>query len=249
MPQFGQKLKFAWISALQTGQIILSTHLASHNNVIKSKALYFPSSYVILYPVTSEIPSRQYIERNGPQGSLDEGAYEDGKDLTVIGKQLNIGQLIPDFTLIEVNANGADRTRTWQTMPEKFILYPVNSFLTPVCNTEAEQCEELTQSLGMEPDTADFTLFGVSTDSVEDLSKWIKTSGRKNLFLRVPSDTFGKNFGIHIKEYDGQLQRSLFALRKKDDRQFLVADAQYIYDQGGPIPDFHRGIAALKNIF
>lgn len=203
--------------------------------------------------MTAEVPSRQYVERKGPQGSLDEGAFENGKQLTVIGAQLNIGVIIPEFQLIQVNEKGVDRVRNWQTMPDKFILFPVNSFLTPVCNIEAEKCEGLAEFLKMEPDTAEFTLFGVSNDDPNALAGWIKTKKIKNPILRVPGDKFGKNFGIYLPDegYDGQLQRSLFALRKVEDRQFQVLDAQYVYDQGDPnsIPDFQRGIAALKNVF
>ena len=185
----------------------------------------------------------EYQIRTGFLPSLDQGrgmgATEDGVSLTVIGKKLQVGDDVPRYALFEANKDGALRVRTPDLefkLPNRHILYTVNAFNTSVCAQEASIAEQLVKSQRLFPEE----LYGVSNETPSELSLWKQENPITHTLLSASRTDFGARFGVTIKEWGGDLQRALFAISGQK-----VVYAEYIYDQGGPLPDFNAAIQAL----
>ncbi|MBI2028126.1 MAG: redoxin family protein [Candidatus Levybacteria bacterium] len=171
----------------------------------------------------------------------EKGAFENGQRLDVVGRKLKVGEKAPDFSLLKVDP-GSDETAlvSLSQMPDKYLLYLVNSFGTPVCASEARQCEDISKTLRDNGDV--IPIFGVSNDDPSFLRDWMKEDGITNPILSVPKDNnFGPNYGVLIPAYDGQLQRSLFGIVSGK-----LVYTEYVYDQGELLPNF---VAAVRAIF
>ncbi len=180
--------------------------------------------------------------RNGPEGAPNEGAFEDGQQLTVIGRKLQIGEVIPDVLLRNSATPHIHRGETRpRNLGASYLLYSVNGFATPVCEVEARECQKLV-IVGKIP--RNITLFGLSNEDSVFLELWSQQNGinfpHHQLLSSKDSDA-GFKLGLYIPEYDGQLQRALFGVVAG-----RLVHTEYIYDQGGPQPDFNAAIDAVR---
>lgn len=189
-----------------------------------------------------------YIERIG-----DQGAYEAGEDLPVTGQMLSAkdNPLAPEISL-NVFLPTADLVSpvTFAELPDRFVLYTVNSFTDPdsiVCRREAEDCDASLEQLARRFDTTvegvGVPIYGVSNDDPKELFEWGQQVGIKHdLLSSASSDEFGKEWGVYIAPWNGRLQRALFGIVNK-----RIVHAEYVDDQGGPIPDFTAAVNAVKS--
>ncbi len=178
--------------------------------------------------------------RIGLQDTQNEGAYEEGRYLTVLGRKLLIGDTIPEGILFRSN-NMLSVTRELSLIhiPGSYLIYSVNGLGTPVCAAEAENCHN--KVFHLLPNGA--RMYGLSNEDPDLLDKFTREMGIGHRFYSTKGTDTGIKMGLYLanEDYEGMLQRGLFAVVN----QRLVY-AEYVYDQGGPLPDFEAAIRALK---
>jgi thiol peroxidase len=151
-------------------------------------------------------------------------AFAGTKQLTVIGKQLQIGDPAPDFRLDYVDL--AEQTvRTISLVDSRRLvrlLNVVNSLERPVCQRATRQWEDLCADLPQEA-----CIYTVSMDSPQMQAHWQDTSGVVHQALSAQRcEQFGQDYGIWLKEWR-LLQRSVFVI----DRNDRIVYAEYVADQ------------------
>jgi thiol peroxidase len=168
------------------------------------------------------------MERNG----LLEVA---GKDVTIVGPDIAVGQQAPEFTLraqdwsvVEVLAATAGKVR---------IIAAVPSLDTSTCDMETKRFNEEAASLD-----ADIVIVTVSTDLPYALKNWCAANGieRVQLYSDAYDASFGEAYGVLIKDRR-ILRRAVFVV----DRQGKVVYADYMKALGDQ-PDYEAVLAAAK---
>lgn len=181
-----------------------------------------------------------YIERTG-----SEGAIEGGKPLIVVGDKLQVGKEFP--SPLHIYRSDPNRGRIifenlGALTHNGALLYAVNSFAiveSTVCRREAIVCD---RGAIMERARAlNIWVAGISNDDPVKLFNFQKEAGIRNHELWVGGPDFGRETGVHIEEYNGQYQRALWGLYRGD-----VVSSEYVFDQGGPLPDFERAVEAVE---
>jgi thioredoxin-dependent peroxiredoxin len=151
-------------------------------------------------------------------------AFAGTEQLTVMGKQLQIGDPAPDFRLDYLDL--ADQTvRTISLADSRGLvrlLNVVNSLERPVCQRVTCQWEGLCVDL---PFGA--CIYTVSMDSPQMQARWQDTVGVLHQALSAQrSEQFGQDYGVLLKEWR-QLQRAVFVI----DRNDRIVYAEYVADQ------------------
>ena len=166
-------------------------------------------------------------------------AFEEGVQLTVVGRQLRVGDPAPPFTLDCLTpgdamphpvalADSAGRVR---------IVHVVNSLDTPVCHVGARRWEAL-RAEGL-PEGA--VVYTVSMDLPFAQARWRSAEHVGHDALSSHRDErFGVDYGVLLKEWR-LLQRAVFVI-DADDR---VAHAEYVADQMRE-PDYDAAVAAAR---
>jgi thiol peroxidase len=163
-------------------------------------------------------------------------AFELDAQLTVIGKQLQQGDLAPDFSLDHLDpADGTLRTLTLADSDGKVrLLNVINSIDTPVCHVETHRWETLRHNL-----PTDVVVYTISMDLPYAQERWQKAEQVSHAALSGhKSEKFGQEYGVLIKEWR-LLQRAVFVI----DRQGRIAYAEYVADQMKE-PDYDSAIKA-----
>ncbi len=171
------------------------------------------------------------IERTGE-------AFELGEELTVIGRQLQAGDVAPGFTLEHFDpeqqslravslSDSAGRVR---------LLNVINSLDTPVCHLETRKWEQIRADL---PDGV--AVFTISMDLPFAQGRW---QGAEQVIHPALSahkaESFGIEYGVLIKEWR-LLQRAVFVIGR-DDR---ISYAEYVADQMQE-PNYDAAVAAVR---
>jgi thiol peroxidase len=164
-------------------------------------------------------------------------AFELGELLTVIGRQLRVGEAAPPFTLdcldtpdgslVEVSlADSAGSVR---------LLNVINSIDTPVCHVESRRWEALLGVAGRP-----VRVYTISMDLPFALARWRLAEGVTHQLLSAHRDErFGRDYGVLVKEWR-LLQRAVFVI----DSAGRVAHAEYVADQMSE-PDYDAAIRAI----
>ncbi len=164
-------------------------------------------------------------------------AFEEGVQLTVIGRQLRAGDPAPPFQLdcltpgdaVPVPVSLAD------TAGHVRVLHVVNSLDTPVCHVGAHRWEAL-RGEALPDGTAVYT---VSMDLPFAQARWRAAEHVGHDALSAHRDErFGVDYGVLLKEWR-LLQRAVFVI-DADDR---VVHAEYVADQMRE-PDYDAAVAA-----
>ena len=151
-------------------------------------------------------------------------AFAGTEQLTVMGRQLQVGDLAPDFRLDYLDlADLAVRTVSLADSAGMVrLLNVVNSLERPVCQRVTRQWEALYAAL--EPDVCIYT---VSMDSPQMQARWQDTVGVLHQALSAHrSDQFGQDYGVWLKQWR-LLQRAVFVL----DRHDHIVYVEYVADQ------------------
>ena len=144
--------------------------------------------------------------------------------LTVIGKQLHVGDPAPDFRLEYLDlADQEVRTVSLADLRGLVrLLSVVNSLLRPVCQRVTRQWEALSATLP--PNACTYT---VSMDSPQMQASWQDSVGVLHQTLSAQrSEQFGWDYGVWLKEWR-LLQRAVFVI----DRNDRMVYAEYVADQ------------------
>ena len=159
-----------------------------------------------------------------------------GKDVTIVGPDIEVGQQAPDITLraqdwsvVDVLAATAGKVR---------IIASVPSLATDVCDMETKRFNQEAASLD-----ADIVIVTVSTDLPYALKSWCAANGieRVSLYSDAYDANFGQAYGTLIKERR-ILRRAVFVV----DRQGKVVYADYMKVLGDQ-PDYEAVLAAAKD--
>ncbi|HEX7737810.1 MAG TPA: thiol peroxidase [Ktedonobacteraceae bacterium] len=164
-------------------------------------------------------------------------AFELGERLTVVGRQLQPGELAPDFQLDYFDASDSSihQMSLADSAGTVRLLNVVNSLDTPVCQVETRRWEQLAQDLPPE-----VQVYTISMDLPFAQARWQAAEDVTHRALSSHrSKRFGKDYGVLLKEWR-LLQRAVFVI----DRQGRIAAAEYVADQMSE-PDYEAALEAV----
>jgi len=165
-------------------------------------------------------------------------AFELDERLTILGRQLRVGDLAPDFALESFDpATEAMRVvRLGDSSGRVRLLNVVNSIDTPVCHIETRRWDGLREDL---PD--EVVLFTISMDLPFAQARWRSSERVGHELLSAHKDEgFGRAYGVLVKEWR-LLQRAVFVI----DRRDRIVYADYVADQMAQ-PDYDAALAAAQ---
>lgn len=176
-------------------------------------------------------------ERQIMEERTDE-AFELGERLTVVGRQLQVGEQAPDFTLdyLDPTDSAIHHLRLADSTGKVRLLNVVNSLDTPVCHVETRRWEELRADL-----PANVSVYTISMDLPFALARWQAAESVEHIMLSAHrSESFGQDYGVLIKEWR-LLQRAVFVIDQHD----RVIHAEYVADQMRE-PDYTVAVNAAQ---
>src|ERR1051326_3592781 len=155
-----------------------------------------------------------------------------GQPLTLLGREIKVGESAQDFTVIRPDFrtyslnDGRGELRLVASLP---------SLDTPVCDAEARRFSEEAAKLGM-------TVLLVSADLPFAQTRWCAANGIDNVtMLSDHRDvSFGMAFGVAIKELR-ILSRALFVVAP----EHRVRHAEYVTELSDH-PDYDAALASLS---
>lgn len=137
-----------------------------------------------------------------------------GKPLTLVGQEVKVGDLAPDFTVV---ANDLSEFRFSSLQGQVCVLCSVPSLDTPTCDIETRTFNEEAAKLG-----AAVKLLTISMDLPFAQKRWCGAAGVEN--LKTCSDhreaAFGLAYGVLIKELR-LLARAVFVVDKEGKLQHV----------------------------
>lgn len=151
-------------------------------------------------------------------------AFAGTEQLTVIGKQLNLGEAAPDFSLdyFDLVDMAVRRVGLADSAETVRLLNMVNSLERPICQLVTRGWEAVCPVL---PPLV--CIYTVSMDSPEMQARWQDSAGVLHQALPAHhSDRFGQDFGVWLKEWS-LLQRAVFVI----DRHDRIVYTEYVADQ------------------
>ncbi|MCK5203399.1 MAG: thiol peroxidase [Desulfobacterales bacterium] len=137
-----------------------------------------------------------------------------GNPLTLIGKELSVGDSAPDLELLD---NDLNPIKLSSFQGKVCVISSVPSLDTPVCDMETRRFNEAAGQLG-----DDVVILTVSVDLPFAQKRWCGAAGVENVVtLSDHRDTvFGAAFGVLIKELR-LLGRSIFILDRNGIIQYI----------------------------
>ncbi|MGC8602170.1 MAG: thiol peroxidase [Desulfomonilaceae bacterium] len=158
-----------------------------------------------------------------------------GNPLTLIGKEVKVGDMAPDFTAL---ANDLSTVNLSSFRGKPLIISSVPSLDTPVCDMSTRRFNQEATSLGDE-----VTILTVSMDLPFAQARWCGAAGVKNIVtLSDHKDaSFGMAYGLLIKELR-LLARSVFVIDKEGKIQYFQLVPEVAQE-----PDYDSALNALRN--
>ncbi|HJF17487.1 MAG TPA: thiol peroxidase [Globicatella sulfidifaciens] len=158
-----------------------------------------------------------------------------GEFVTIIGKQLKVGEQLPDFTLVNpdlVKQSLADFEG------KKKVLSIVPSVDTGICDAQTRQ---FNQSLS---DMENTVVLTVSCDLPFAQKRWCGASGIENALLLSDyyDQSFGKAYGVLMEEWH-LLARAVIVANEQNEITYV----EYL-DNVNSHPDYEAAINAVKEL-
>nr|WP_276933206.1 thiol peroxidase [Globicatella sulfidifaciens] len=158
-----------------------------------------------------------------------------GEFVTIIGKQLKVGEQLPDFTLVNpdlVKQSLADFEG------KKKVLSIVPSVDTGICDAQTRQ---FNQALS---DMENTVVVTVSCDLPFAQKRWCGASGIENALLLSDyyDQTFGKAYGVLMEEWH-LLARAVIVANEQNEITYI----EYL-DNVNSHPDYEAAINAVKEL-
>ena len=163
-------------------------------------------------------------------------AFELDERLTIVGRQLQVGDPAPDFALesFDPETQALRVVRLGDMSGRVRLLNVVNSVDTPVCHIETRRWDGLRADL---PDNV--VLLTISMDLPFAQARWRSSQRVGHELLSAHKDeSFGRDYGVLVKEWR-LLQRAVFVIDRED--QIIYID--YVADQMSE-PDYDAAVAA-----
>jgi len=159
-----------------------------------------------------------------------------GKALTLVGKQVRVGDLAEDF---EVVANDLSAVKFSSFRGKLCLISSVPSLDTTVCDIQTKKFNEQAKALGN-----DVVVLTISMDLPFAQKRWCGTAGVEN--VQTLSDhrkaQFGTAFGVLIEELR-LLARAVFVV----DKDGIVRYIQ-IVDELTNEPDYEAALKAVEEL-
>ncbi len=158
-----------------------------------------------------------------------------GKDATVIGDDIKVGDKAPDFTVQKQDWSVVKGLK--ETKRKVRIIAAVPSLDTAVCDRETRRFNEEASKLGK-----NIAILVISTDLPWTQKRWCGAAGVEQVITLSDSlkTDFGKKYGCLIKE-GRVLRRAVFVV----DRKRVVRYAAYMPALGEE-PNYEEVIAAAQ---
>jgi thioredoxin-dependent peroxiredoxin len=158
-----------------------------------------------------------------------------GKDATVIGDDINVGDKAPDFTVQKQDWSVVKGLK--ETKRKVRIIAAIPSLDTSVCDKETRRFNEEASKLGK-----NIAILVISTDLPWTQKRWCGAAGVEQVITLSDSlkTDFGKKYGCLIKE-GRVLRRAVFVV----DRKRVVRYAAYMPALGEE-PNYEEVIAAAQ---
>ena len=159
-----------------------------------------------------------------------------GNPLTLIGKQPRVGELAPDFEVLD---NNLSPVRLSSFLGRVCVIASVPSLDTPICDMETRRFNEEAGILG--PDVAILT---ISMDLPFAQKRWCGAAGVDKVTTLSDhlSASFGEAYGVLIKELR-LLARAVFVV----DGDGVVQYVQIVKEVTDE-PDYDNVLGALKKL-
>jgi thiol peroxidase len=159
-----------------------------------------------------------------------------GNPLTLIGNELKVGEMAPEFTALDNNLSPVQ----FSSFRGKIcILSSVPSLDTPVCDMETRKFNEEASRLG-----PDVMILTISMDLPFAQKRWCAASGVDK--VQTLSDhrdaSFGTSYGVLIKE-SRLLARAVFLVDRKGTLQYIQIVKEMTSE-----PDYEAILNALKKL-
>lgn len=156
-----------------------------------------------------------------------------GEFVTIIGKQLKVGEQLPDFTL--VNPDLVKQSLT-DFEGKKKVLSIVPSVDTGICDAQTRQ---FNQALS---DMENTVVVTVSCDLPFAQKRWCGASGIENALLLSDyyDQSFGKAYGVLMEEWH-LLARAVIVANEQNEITYV----EYL-DNVNSHPDYEAAINAVK---
>ncbi len=159
-----------------------------------------------------------------------------GNPLTLIGKEVKVGDVAPDFTAL---ANDLSPISLSSFKGKPLIISSVPSLDTPVCDMSTRRFNQEATALG-----SDVTILTISMDLPFAQARWCGAAGVQNIVtLSDHRDaSFGMAYGLLIKELR-LLARAVFVIDKNGKIQYLQLVPEVAQE-----PDYDGALDALKKV-
>jgi thiol peroxidase len=159
-----------------------------------------------------------------------------GNPLTLLGKELRIGEPAPDAELLD---NDLNAVKLSSFKGKVCVISSVPSLDTPVCDMETRRFNEAAGKLG-----DDVVILTVSMDLPFAQKRWCGAAGVKRVITLSDhrGASFGNAFGVLIKELR-LLARSIFVI----DRNGIIQYIQHVKELSQE-PDYEAVIKAVQKI-
>ncbi len=159
-----------------------------------------------------------------------------GRPLTLVGKELKVGEAAPDFTVLD---NDLSPVKLSSFRGKVCIISAVTSLDTSVCDLETRRFNQEADKLS--PDIAILT---ISMDLPFAQKRWCGAAGvDKVVTLSDHRDaSFGRAYGVLIKELR-LLARSVFVI----DRDGIIRYIQIVKENSNE-PDYEAALNAAREL-
>ncbi len=158
-----------------------------------------------------------------------------GKEQTVVGEDIKVGQKAPDFTIQKTDWSISKGLK--ETRGKVRIIAAVPSLDTPTCDRETRRFNVEASKLGK-----DVAILVISMDLPVAQKRWCGAAGVDQLFTfsDVTKAEFGKKYGTLMKEAR-ILRRAVFVVDKKG----FVTYSAYMAANGDE-PNYEEVLAAAQ---
>lgn len=159
-----------------------------------------------------------------------------GNPLTLLGKEIKIGEKAPDFTVL---SNDLKEIMLDQFKNKIKLIASVPSLDTPICDLEIKRFNDEATSL-----SKDIIIIFISMDLPFAQKRFCSAYNIKKVktFSDHKDSNFGNNYGVLIKELR-LLSRAIFIA----DKDNIIRYTEYVKEIGNP-PDYKSAINALKKL-
>lgn len=158
-----------------------------------------------------------------------------GNPVTLVGKQVNVGDVAPDFTVL---SNALEEKSLSDYKGSVKLINVVPSLDTEICSLQTKRFNEEASDLG------DLHILTISMDLPFAQSRWCGAEGieRVETLSDHRSGDFGRNYGVLIEELR-LLARAIFVLNEEEKITYV----EYVKEVGSH-PDYEKVLNHLRSI-